>query len=184
MKNLEALTREQVAPETQEVFDALKQKVGMVPNLYATVANSHKALTTMLSATETLAGGEFNGKEVEAIALAVGQVNGCGYCLSAHTAIGKMQGFTEDQILDIRRGTITDEKLAALTALASEITISRGRPDQALVDQFFAVGYSKAALSELIGLVALNTFTNYTNNLAGTEIDFPVAQDLPELATV
>ncbi len=184
MKNLEALSRDQVAPETQEVFDALKTKVGMVPNLYATVANSHKALTTMLSATETLASGEFNGKEVEAIALAVGQINSCGYCLSAHTTLGKLQGFTEEQTLEIRQGTIADKKLSALTALASEITISRGRPDQSIVDKFFAAGYSKAALSELIGLVALNTFTNYTNNVAGTEIDFPVAKDLPELATV
>ena len=111
MKNLEALTKEQVAPETQEIFDALKQKVGMVPNLYATVANSHKALTTMLSATETLGSGEFTGKEVEAIALAVGQVNGCGYCLSAHTTIGKMQGFTEDDTLAIRRGEVSDDKI-------------------------------------------------------------------------
>lgn len=183
MRNLEALSRDQVAPETQEVFDALNAKVGMVPNLYATVANSHKALTTMLSATETLASGEFNGKEVEAIALAVGQANGCGYCLSAHTTIGKMQGFTEEQTLEIRQGTIADEKLSALTTLANDIVISRGRPTQSYVDSFFSAGYSKASLAELIGLVALNTFTNYTNNLAGTEIDFPVAQEIPELAT-
>lgn len=184
MRNLEALTRDQVATETQEVFDALKTKVGMVPNLYATVANSHKALSTMLSASETLGSGEFNGKEVEAIALAVGQVNGCGYCLSAHTTIGKMQGFTEEETLQIRRGEVADIKLSTLVTLANEITKSQGRPDQSLVDNFFAAGYSKAALAELIGLVALNTFTNYTNNIAGTEIDFPIAKDISELATV
>lgn len=182
MKNLEVLTREQVAPETQEIFDALKKKVGMVPNLYATTANSSKALATMLNATETLAGGEFNAKEVEAIALAVAQVNGCGYCLSAHTAIAKMNGISEDDTLAIRNGVISDEKFKVLTDLAREITVNHGRPEQLFIDQFFAVGYSKAALAELIGLVSLNTFTNYVNNIANTKIDFPVAKDLPEEA--
>jgi len=184
MKNLEVLTHDQVAPETQEIFDSLKGKIGMVPNLYATTANSHKALSTMLNTTETLGSGEFSGKEVETIALTVGQANGCGYCLSAHTALAKMNGLTEEQTLEIRRGTIEDEKLNVLSTLARQITLSRGRPDQSLIDNFFDTGYSKAALAELIGLVALNTFTNYINNIAETKIDFPLAQDLPEVVVL
>lgn len=71
-----------------------------------------------------------------------------------------------------------DEKLSALTKLAASITDSRGRPDQALVDSFYAVGYDKAALVELIGLVTLNTYNNYLNHIAGTEVDFPAAPAL------
>ncbi|MDN5203092.1 carboxymuconolactone decarboxylase family protein [Fulvivirgaceae bacterium BMA10] len=182
MKNLEILSREQVAPETQQVFDNLKGAIGMVPNLYATAANSHKGLTALLGLGDALKGGEFSGKEVEAIALAVGEANGCNYCLSAHTAIGKMQGFTEEETVKLRTGEIEDGKLNALTSLAKEITETRGLPSQDTVDRFFSVGYNKAALVELIGFVANNTFTNYLNHIADTTVDFPKVSALNQLA--
>lgn len=179
MRNLEALTRDQVSEGNQQIFDVLKQKVGMVPNLYATTANSDVALGAILGLGEALGKGTFTNKEIEAIALAVGQVNGCEYCLAAHTAIGKMNGFSEDQTLQLRTGNIQDEKLRALTQLAKELTENRGRASQEFVVNFLNVGYSRAALVELVGFVALNTFTNYLNNTANTTVDFPAA---PELA--
>lgn len=180
MKNLEILSREQVAPETQGIFDALKQKVGMVPNLYATIGNSHKGLVSLLTLGDNLDGGEFSAKEGEAIALAVGESNACTYCLSAHTAIGKMVGFSEDETVKLRTGETEDAKLAALTQLAKSITEKRGFADQALIDNFFAAGYNKAALVELVGHVVKNTFTNYINHLADTTVDFPVVNPLAE----
>ena len=180
MKNLDALTRAQVSENNQQIFDTLKQKVGMVPNLYATAANSNVALGAILGLGENLGQGAFSGKEVEAIALAVSQVNDCEYCLAAHTAIGKMNGFSVDETVALRTGEIADEKLRALTQLAIGLAENRGRADQDLVDNFFNAGYSKAALVDLIGFVALNTFNNFLNNTAGTKVDFPAA---PELAT-
>lgn len=180
MKTLEALNRDQVSESNQQIFDTLKKKVGMVPNLYATAANSNVALGAILGFGETLGGGAFSGKEVEAIALAVSQVNDCEYCLAAHTAIGKMNGFTEAQTIDLRTGTIEDTKLAALTQLARELADNKGRADQSFTDAFFAAGYSKAALVDLIGFVALNTFNNFLNNTAGTTVDFPAAPELLE----
>ncbi|MGI9544079.1 MAG: carboxymuconolactone decarboxylase family protein [Cyclobacteriaceae bacterium] len=178
MKNLEVLTRKQVAPQTQEVYDNLNKAVGMVPNLYATAAHSHNGLTALLGLGETLKKGNFNGKEIEAVALAVSQTNQCGYCLSAHTAVGKMQGFSDEETLDIRSGAIKDTKLKVLTDLAKEITATRGFPTVGSIDRFFEQGYSKGALVDLIGLVSLNTFTNYLNHIAGTEIDFPLAPEI------
>ncbi|MEL7005601.1 MAG: carboxymuconolactone decarboxylase family protein [Bacteroidota bacterium] len=182
MKNLEALTREQASEESAQIFDAVKSKIGMVPNLYATIGNSAKALNGILTYGETLGSGEFSTKQIEAVALAVSQKNSCDYCLAAHTALGKMNGLSEEDTIAIRTGEIQDEKLNALTTLAADITETRGFPSQELVDRFFNVGFSKAALVELIGLVALNTFNNYTNNIADTAIDFPQAPALPELA--
>ncbi len=174
MKNLEILKKEQVAPETQEIFDNLKKAAGMVPNVYAVAANSHSGLKALLGLGETLKKGNFSGKEEEAIALAVGQTNQCGYCVSVHTALAKMRGFSESEALDIRNGQIEDVKLKALTDLAREITTSRGLPSQETTERFFDAGYSKGALVDLIGFVTLNTFTNYLNRIADTEIDFPV----------
>lgn len=178
MSNLQVLTREQVNESTREVFDALKKKVGMVPNLYAATANSPKALTALLTLGENLGGGEFSGKEIEAIALAVGQANNCDYCLAAHTAIGKMNGFSEEDTLKLRTAETSDSKLRALTQLAREITITRGKPDAEFISNFREAGYTDAALAELIGLVAQNTFTNYLNHIAETPIDFPLAKEV------
>lgn len=182
MKNLEILSREQVQPQTQEVFDNLKKAVGMVPNLYATAANSHIGLTALLGLDSTLKKGSFSGKEVEAIALAVGQSNQCNYCLSAHTAIAKMNGFSESETILLRTTNIQDGKLKALTNLAQEITETKGKPSQANIDSFYEAGYGKDALVELIGLVSLNTFTNYLNHIADTKIDFPVAPEIGAFA--
>lgn len=178
MKNLEVLNREQVAPETQQLFDGLKRKLGMVPNLYATTANSHHGLTALLQLGETLKKGNLTNKEVEAVALAVSQRNNCQYCLSAHTAAGKMLGFTEEETLEIRSGTISDPKIKALTELAKSITESRGLPSEETIETFFDAGYSRGALVDVIGLVALNTFTNYLNHIADTTVDFPPAKEL------
>lgn len=175
MKNLEVLTREQVDPQTQAIFNGLEQKVGMVPNLYGATANSHYALKALLDLGETLKKGNLNAQEVEAVALAVGESNQCNYCLSAHTALGKMVGFSEQQTLDIRNGGIEDPKIKALTDLAKEITKRRGHPGAGTLEAFFQAGYSKGALVDVIGLVALNTFTNYVNHIAATPIDFPLA---------
>ena len=180
MKNLESLTFEQASDESKEIFEGLKAKLGNVPNVYATIGNSSKALKGVLDLNNTLSQGEFSGKEVEAIALSVAQVNECNYCLAAHTTVGKMQGLTEDETVEIRTGDIRDEKLKALTDLAKQITITRGNPDQGYINSFFGAGYNKAALAELIGFIAVNTITNYTNHIAETDIDFPVA---PELET-
>jgi len=178
MSNLKVLSREEVNAETQGVYDALKQKVGMVPNLYAATANSPKALNALLTLGENLGGGEFSGKEVEAIALAVGEANSCDYCLSAHTAIAKMNGFSEDETLALRNADSSDDKLKALTQLAREITITRGKPGTEFLTNFFNAGYNSAALAEVIGFVAQNTFTNYINHIADTPIDFPLAKNI------
>ena len=91
-----------------------------------------------------------------------------------------MKGLSVDETVEIRNGEIADEKYKALSDLAKAITDKRGYPDQKLFDAFFEAGYNQAALSELIVLVSLNTITNYTNHIAQTEIDFPVAPNLEE----
>ena len=178
MSHLQALKREETVSENQAIFDQLKQKIGMVPNLYATYANSPVALKAILDLGGTLQGGSFTNREIEAIALAVSEVNACEYCLAAHTALGKMNGFTEEQTIELRSRETSDTKLQALVELAASITVTRGRPEERLVEAFFAAGYGKAAFVELIGFVAVNTFNNYLNNIAGTPIDFPLAPAL------
>ncbi len=184
MKTLQPLTIEEANENSQAIFTGIKSKIGMLPNLYATMGVSDKLLGGFLTFTETLKSGEFSSKEYEVIALATSQANGCAYCLSAHTAIGKMNGFTEQDTLDIRDSSIADRKLNALVTLVSELVNLKGRPTNSTIDNFFDVGYTKAAFAEAIAIVALTTITNNVYHNGGFEIDFPKAQHLEQLQNV
>ncbi len=178
MVTLKPLSREQASPAVQPIFDVLKSKVGMVPNLYATIANSANTLPAYLAFDEALGKGVFTAKERQAIFLVVSQVNGCHYCQSAHTALGKMNGFTEEETIKLRTATIEDNKLNALTSLAADITRTHGNPSQKALDAFQAVGYGADALVELIAHIGYKTVANYLHNIAQFPIDFPVAKEL------
>jgi len=179
MATLGILTREQAPAAAQPTYDGLQKMVGFMPNLYATFAHSARALNGSIAWAETLRKGELTGQEAEAIFLAASEANNCFYCVSAHTQMGLSFGLTEEQTLALRQQTSTDPKLNAVATLARDVVESRGYPAQANIEAFFAQGYSKAALVELIGFVALNTFNNYVEHLDGTPIDWPLAQRLP-----
>ena len=174
MKTFQIPTREQVSPANQVLFDNLTKAVGSVPNLFAVFAHSENALANYL----TLSNGKtsFRAKEKEVINLVVSQVNGCEYCLSAHTAISKMQGFTDEQILEIRRASITfDSKFDALVKLAKSITENKGHADEKLLENFYAAGYNEGSLLDLVIAVGDKTITNYVYALTSIPIDFPIA---------
>jgi uncharacterized peroxidase-related enzyme len=178
MSTVKPLTREQADTSVQPIFDALKTKVGMVPNLYATIANSPNTLPAYLAFDEALSKGVFSAKERQAIFLVVSQVNDCHYCQSAHTAIGKMNGFTEDETIQLRTATIADPKLNAVTTLAAEITRNHGKPSNEALENFFRAGYGADAVVELIAHIGYKSVANYLHNLADFPIDFPVAKVL------
>ena len=176
MKKFTVPTREEVAPANQAIFDNLNKVLGFVPNLYATIAYSDNGLAKYLAyqnAKTTL-----SNKEKEAVNLIVSQVNGCVYCQSAHTVIGKMNGFTEEQVLDIRRGQSVNPKLNALVQLAASITENRGNAEAELVDEFYAQGYTNENLVDLILQISDKTAMNYLHNLTQIPVDFPLATAL------
>lgn len=176
MKNFTVPTREEVAPANQAIFDTLTKALGFVPNLYATIAYSENGLGRYLAyqnAKTTL-----SNKEKEAVNLIVSQVNKCVYCQSAHTVIGKMNGFSDDEILDIRSGKASDIKLNALVQLAEGITKNRGNANADLVDAFFAQGYNNESLVDVVLQVSDKTAMNYLHNLTQVPVDFPLAPAL------
>lgn len=177
MSTINVPKREEVTPANQAIFDNLEKAVGFVPNLFATFAHSDNALVNYL--TFSNAKTSLKAKEKEVVNLAVSQVNNCIYCLSAHTAIGKMNGFTDEQILELRAGKSTfDAKLDALARLAKNITENRGATDPQVVDDFFAAGWTKENLMDTIVLVGDKTISNYIHSTTKVPVDFPVAQPL------
>ena len=169
--------REEVSEANQAIFDNLEKAVGFVPNLFATYAHSENALGNYLNLSNAKT--SLKTKEKEVVNLAVSEVNGCIYCLSAHTAISRMNGFSEDQIFELRSGRASfDNKLDALARLAKNITENRGTTDAAVVENFFAAGWTKENLIDTIVLVGDKTISNYINNTTDIPVDFPVAQPL------
>jgi AhpD family alkylhydroperoxidase len=177
MANFNAPSREDISANNQEIFDNLKKGLGMVPNLYAVMALSDTALGNYLNFQNAKT--SFSNKEKQAVNLVVSQVNDCLYCQSAHTLLGTMNGLTEEQTIEIRKGTAAfDSKLNALIALAKEITIKRGFISEAILDSFLSVGYTKGQVVELVMLVAEKSAMNYLHAITKVAIDFPIAKSI------
>lgn len=174
-------TLEQVDEKSQEILGQIKEKLGVIPNLYATIAYSSKVLESYLGFSGAAGAGVFSQKEIEAIKLVVSQVNGCEYCLAAHTALAQMNGFSEEETLSLRAADYSDEKLNVVLLLAKDITENRGKASAAAKQYFFNQGYEENALIELVAVVNAITFTNYIFGTTEIPIDFPEAKPL-ELA--
>ena len=174
-------TRAEVSPANQAIFDNLEKALGFVPNLYATYAYSPTALGDYLALQNRKS--SLKTREREVINLVVSQVNDCAYCLAAHTALGKLNGFTDEQILDIRAGQVTfDERIAALATFVRETTVNRGLPTPAATEAFFAAGFTRENLVDTIVVIGDKTISNFLHRVTDVPVDFPAAQPL-ELAT-
>ena len=178
MNLVDVPTRDQVSPANQALFDTLHKGLGMVPNLYATLALSEHALGSYLALQN--ARSSITGKAREVVNLVVSQVNACAYCLAAHTVVGGMLGLGPEQMLEIRRGGASfDPRLDALARLVKNIATERGHADPELVRAFFAAGWTPENLVDVIVVIGDKTVTNYLHGTTQVPVDFPAA---PELA--
>jgi uncharacterized peroxidase-related enzyme len=170
-------TREEVSASNQGIFDNLKKGLGFVPNLYAYFAKNETALgdyLTLQNRKSTL-----KAKEREVINLVTSQVNGCRYCQSAHTALGKMNGFTDEQIMELRKGSASfDSKLHALAQFTESVVENKGRATEESKEAFFAAGYTEANMIDVVIVVGDKIISNYLHALTGLEIDFPLADKI------
>ncbi|MDX2003282.1 MAG: carboxymuconolactone decarboxylase family protein [Chitinophagales bacterium] len=171
-------SRDELSTEGQALYDGIHKAFGKVPNLYAYIGKSANTLGAYLAFQQAQAKGSFKAKEREAVFLAVSQVNNCRYCQSVHTVVGKMNGLSEEETLEIRQGRHSDPRLNAIVALAKEVTETKGRPNAATLENFFAQGFDEAALIDLIALVVDKTLANYVHNITQIEIDWPLAKEI------
>jgi len=177
MSNFNVPTREEVSANNQAIFDNLKKAVGFVPNIYAAMGHSEHALGSYLQFSG--AASSFNKKQKEVIDLAVSQLNECRYCQSAHTITGKMNGFTDEQIIELRKGGASwDSKIDVLARTAVNIVTTKGKIGTAALEEFYAAGYTKANVVDLIMAIGIITVTNLFHNVTDVAIDFPVAVEL------
>jgi uncharacterized peroxidase-related enzyme len=178
MPRLQPIDRKTAPAQTQMLLDGVEKKLGMVPNVLATMAQSHALAQAYLSFSQALAGGVMSPQLREQIALTVGQANECGYCVAAHSAIGSTVGLSEDEIRDARTGTSPDRQTEAVLQFARRIVEQRGFVSDHDLSEIRHAGFGDAQIAELVGHVALNMFTNYFNHVAQTDVDFPAVAEL------
>ena len=165
---------DQTPADTRPLLDAVKKHLGVVPNLMKVIGHSPAALGGYLALSGELAKGALGAKTGERIALAIAEINACGYCLAAHTYLGRnVAKLDEAEIAANRDGASNDPKADAAVRFAASVARERGHVSDAVVRAVKEAGYSDAEVMEIVVHVALNTLTNYVNEVAQTEIDFP-----------
>jgi uncharacterized peroxidase-related enzyme len=166
------------APEkSRPLLEAVAKQLGSTPNLFRLVATSPQALEGYLAMSGALGKGALPHATRERIALAVAEVNGCDYCLSAHTYLGKTVAKLDDaEITANRSGASNDPKANAAVHFAAHVARARGHVSEADLSAVRAAGYTDAQVIEIVQHVALNTWTNYVNEVFKTDIDFPVVE--------
>lgn len=179
MSRINAIEIETAEGKAKELLKAVKAKLGFAPNLMKTLANSPAALEGYLS-LNTILGSTLNAKLREEIALVTAQSNGCAYCASAHTALGKLAGLSEEETRAAQKGEVSDPKHTAALNFAKTVINERGKVSDQSLREIREAGFSDGEITEIVGHVALNVFTNYFNEVAKTEIDFPRVEILSQ----
>ena len=168
MTRITALTLEQAPVPAQSALQGIERGLGFLPNAFATLAHSPAALSGYLALSQALGKNSLTPAEREAAALAASEVNGCEYCIAAHSFFGGKLGLDADAILSARAGNLN-----AVASLARSVTLTRGRLSDKQIAAAREAGLDDGKIVDVIAQVSLLTLTNYLNNVAQTEVDFP-----------
>jgi len=173
MSRLNAIDPSAATGKSKELLDAVKANLGLVPNMTKVMVNSPAVLEGYLGFAGALGKGLLDAHLREQLALVTAQQNHCDYCLSAHSAIGKMVGLNHDQIIASREGKGDSDRVTAALTFAKQVLATRGQITDADLSAVRAAGFSDGEVAEIIAHVALNVFTNYFNVATDVAIDFP-----------
>lgn len=173
MARMTQVSDEAASPEATSLFGAIRNKLGMVPNLYRVAANQPAALAGLLGLGDALGKGSFDARTREAISLAVAGANACDYCASAHAAISAGMKVAPEMIESHLAGHSDDMRTQAILTLAVAITEMKGMVSDDTLAAARMAGLSEADIVETVANVVVNIFTNYINHVAQTDIDFP-----------
>ena len=176
MSRLTIPARDNVPEASRPILDAVQKQLGVVPNMFRLIAQSPAALQGFTANSGALTKA-LDVKTRERIALAVAQVNGCDYCLSAHSYLGlNFAKITPEEVALNRKGESGDAKANAAVSFAGKVVRERGHITEADIKAVRDAGFSDGQIVEILAVTAENVFTNLLNVVADTDIDFPVVR--------
>jgi uncharacterized peroxidase-related enzyme len=165
--------RDDAPAESRSILDNVNRMLGFVPNLQRLMSISPNALAgwagLMGALSKTL-----DVKTRDGIALAVSDVDGCNYCLAAHSYISSnLAKIPPEEIALNREGRSSEPKRQAAIAFAKALIEKRGKVTDEEFAAVKAAGWTDANIVEMIALSAQFLLTNFVNNAVQTPIDFP-----------
>ncbi len=167
-------TIDDAAEAARPLLNNVKASLGSVPNMFRLISNSPAGLEGYLGLNTALGKGDLDPAIRERIALALANVNGCDYCNAAHTYLGKnVAKLSDDEINLARQGRSGDAKADVAVAFARKVAVERANVSDADVKGVLEAGFTESELVEIVLHVALNTLTNYINEVFSTDVDFP-----------
>jgi uncharacterized peroxidase-related enzyme len=174
MPRLKQLEVEEAKSWTRKLFGKVNDSLGLVPNMFKCMGNSDTALDGFLSFNAAIVAGTLGGKLVKMVILATSELNGCEYCASAHTKMA-LDGnlLTEEECLNARRLVGSDEKSQAMLEFVKKVYETKGKVKDEDLQALRSKGINDAQIVEILGTMALATFTNYISNVGEPVLDFP-----------
>lgn len=169
-------TIEDATPEARALLEAAQKQYGMIPKMYARMANVPDLLGTYLYGYERFRKHSgFTPAEQEVILLTISYENECSYCMAAHSWIAEnVSKVPADAIEAIRTGKeIADPKLAALNRFTATMVRTRGNPTTQDAQRFFEAGFSEVNILKIILAIAVKILSNYSNHIFHTPVDGP-----------
>ena len=184
MQRIKALYPDTATGKTKELFNKVKSNLGTVPNMMRTMGSSPVVLEAYLAFNDAMGRSQVGPKIGEKIALTVANANGCDYCNAAHSFIaGELVGLNEESIDAAREGKADDERTQAALSFSRVLLAKKGKVNDTDIALLKEAGFNEGEIAEIIAHTVLNIFTNYFNNAAAVEVDFP-PKELVEAALV
>jgi uncharacterized peroxidase-related enzyme len=177
MAKINPVEMSQADDRQKELLSTVKQKMGGVPHILGTMAHAPSVLKSYLMMSEAMGESSLSPALQERLSLAISEQNGCGYCVAAHTMLGKMNGLSEEETVQARQGKASDPRDEAALAFARRIMETKGFVSDSDREAAVKAGLDPQQQIEIVGMVALNTLTNLFNHLADTDLDFPAAPE-------
>lgn len=175
MSRIQPINPDQAPDAAKPMLAAINQKLGRTPNIFKTMALAPSVLEFYVGASGAMAKSSLPAAMREQIALACAGMNGCDYCASAHTAIGKGAGLSDAQTSNALHGKADDAKAQAAVTFTRQLLANPQQVSDAQVNALRQAGFNDAQVLEIVGVIALNVFTNFFNHTAGTDVDFEPA---------
>ncbi len=174
MPRLNVLDPETTKGWTGRLLRKVEEGLGVVPNMFKAMGNSEWALDGFLTLNGNLGQGKLGGELIKMVTLATSELNGCEYCVSAHTDLARRSNLlTPEQCLDARKLKGIDERSTAALAFTKAVWESKGKVSDDALTAVRDAGFDDAEIVEILAVMALSTLANYVSNVAQLELDFP-----------
>ena len=165
-------TQENASEEAQPLLADSIAAFGMLPNLHAVMAEAPTLLKGYQVLHELFQKTSFNAEELTVVWQSINVEHECHYCVPAHSAIAASMR-VDQGIVDalVNKTPLADAKLETLRETTLAMTRDRGVISDDQIEKFFAAGYGKQQLLEIIVGLSQKVMSNYTNHLADTPVD-------------